>query len=433
VLNVNVGAATRWGLNALIMLSVSVALYLGRSIFVPLFMAVLLAAMLWPLVRWLHKHGPAFPGLCIRETFPFLRPCLWRLRLPWGVACLFSVGVLVVVVLLVAVGFSLSVSKFVLDVGNYDKQKTLYINFREKAVSLSPTPVSDEDLYFHKNPEESAVFKNIKSFFNPENETFRSLVRDYFWSSSDVFWQSILVMFVMLFLLVEGRMLTRHLAGIFGPSEGTRTKAVAALNDMANQIRSYLVWRTIINFAMAIFLGLFYHALGLSQAWTWALLTAVLWYVPYLGPILAGVPPTLDAFLTCDPWTAVGVLVLYTVVVVLEGYFIVPVVMGRSMELNATTVMLACLFWQLVWGVGGLFLAMPLMAAVKTVCSHVPDWQPWANLMGTREETPAAKSAPVIEAFEDTQLLSGAEMHAALAAAKAQGRERRSETGERVG
>jgi predicted PurR-regulated permease PerM len=227
-------------------------------------------------------------------------------------------------------------------------------------------------------------------------------------------------------------MLTRHLVGIFGPSEEARTKAVRALQDIANQIRSYLVWRTIINFGMAVVLGLLYTSQRLSQPWTWALLTAVLWYVPYIGPIVAGVPPVLDAFLSREPLTAVAILVVYTLFVIVEGYIIVPVLMGRSMELNATTVMLACLFWHLVWGVGGLFLAMPLMAAVKTICSHVPDWHPWANLMGTRDEPPP-KSSPVIEGFEDTQILSGAELQAHLAAAKAQGRERRSESGERVG
>ena len=52
----------------------------------------------------------------------------------------------------------------------------------------------------------------------------------------------------------------------------------------------------------------------------------------------------------------------YTIVVTVEGYLIVPLVMGRSMDLNATTVMIACLFWDLVWGIPGLFLAMPIMA-----------------------------------------------------------------------
>ncbi len=180
---------------------------------------------------------------------------------------------------------------------------------------------------------------------------------------------------------------------------------------------------------MGLFLGLLYQLLGLSQPWTWALLTAVLWYVPYIGPIIAGFPPVLDAFISCDnPWVPLGILVFYVLFVMLEGYFVVPVVMGRSMELNATTVMLACLFWELVWGVPGLFLAMPLMAAVRTICMHVPDWHPWANLMGTRENPPPPKHAPepeleaeaaVNDSFlEDTQVLTSAELKAQLASAR---------------
>jgi hypothetical protein len=115
---------------------------------------------------------------------------------------------------------------------------------------------------------------------------------------------------------------------------------------------------------------------------------------------------------------AVGLIVFYTVFVLLEGYLIVPVVMGRGMELNATTVMLACLFWEQVWGLSGLFLAMPLMAVVRTVCFHVPGWRPWANLMGTGEE-PAGEAAhpassPVIDFLDETQLIDAHEADGSL-------------------
>jgi AI-2 transport protein TqsA len=422
VINVNVSMATRWGLNALILLGVILALYLGKTIFIPTIMSVLLAAMLWPVVTWLNHSGVPVPGVAGRRLFPWLRPCIWRLRLPWGLACLCSVSGLVLGIVLLTAGFGLSLSKFVLDIGNSEKQKALYNDFRDKVVSMSPAPIGDDDVYFNKDPDQSQIFTTIQAFFSKDNETFRTLVKDYLWSSSDFLWQAILVMFVLLFLLIEGRMLTSHLVGIFGPGTDVRKRAVAALKDMATQIRSYLVWRTIINFAMALFLGILYQLLHLSQPWTWALLTAILWYIPYIGPIIGGFPPVLDAFISCDPWVAVGVLVFYVIFVILEGYFVVPVVMGRSMELNATTVMLACLFWQLVWGVAGLFLAMPLMAAVRTICMHVPDWHPWANLMGTREDPPPPKHEtgpdPIVnESFflEDTQVLTGAELQAHLA------------------
>src|SRR5262249_45173219 len=97
-----------------------------------------------------------------------------------------------------------------------------------------------------------------------------------------------------------------------------------------------------------------------------------------------------------SPWAALGVVVIFTLLVTLEGYLIVPVVMGRHMDLNATTVLLACLFWDLVWGTPGLFLAMPLMAAIKSICDHVPGWKPWANLMsaGEADAPPPVTGAP---------------------------------------
>jgi predicted PurR-regulated permease PerM len=428
VINLNVSTATRWGLNALILLSVVVALYLGRAIFIPAIMAVLLAAMLWPIVAWLNQCGIPLPGFVRRIGFPWVRPSLWRLKTPWGLACLGTVGGLVLCILLLTAGFGVSVSKFVLDIGSQDKQRDMYVQFRAKAQSMWPAPIPENDRYFNADPDHSEILTAIRSFFDLKKDSFVNMVASIGYSSTDLLWEVILILFVLLFLLIEGRMLSRHLVAIFGPSEKAKSRAVAALKDMANQIRSYLVWRTTINFAMGLILGVLYELLHLSQPWTWALLTAILWYVPYIGPIVAGFPPVLDAFISCDPWIAVGVLVFYILFVILEGYFIVPVVMGRSMELNATTVMLACLFWQLVWGVPGLFLAMPLMAAVRTICMHVPDWHPWANLMGTREDPPAPKHEPEPEAaaedgfFEDTQILTGAELQAQLKgrAAKAQ-------------
>src|SRR5262249_50420293 len=114
----------------------------------------------------------------------------------------------------------------------------------------------------------------------------------------------------------------------------------------------------------------------------------ILNYVPYLGPVVAALPPFVDALVTVSPVAALVVLFVYTAIIIIEGYLIVPLIMGRSMELNATTVMLACLVWGLVWRNLGLFLAMPLMAAIRAVCFHVPGWRPWANLMSTGEEEP---------------------------------------------
>jgi hypothetical protein len=54
--------------------------------------------------------------------------------------------------------------------------------------------------------------------------------------------------------------------------------------------------------------------------------------------------------------------------------------------------MLACLFWDLVWGVTGLFLAMPIMAGIKAILYHLPEFRAWANLMSAEDQPPAPPS-----------------------------------------
>lgn len=381
------GAAWRLGIGVLVLLAGVVLLRLGEDLLIPTVIAVLLASMLWPAAGWLHH----------------------RVRMPWGLACFTVIGLLVLMNLLVTLGFTLAVTRFVQDLPKpYDvgAQRKVYLDFRDR-IDKVVGPLAPDNDYLPEDPERSNVFQYVRQTMEGQYMTQLLLIIAKY--ANAWLWQWILIMFILLFLLLEGRMLSRRLVEIFGPSQEAQAKAIAALTEMAHQVRAYLIWRTIINFGLGLIIGLVYYLLGLRQAWTWALLTSVFCYVPYIGPILAGIPAVLDAFLSQapgqGPWCAVAVFVFYVAVVTIEGYLIVPVVMGRHMELNATTVMLACLFWELVWGLPGLFLAMPLMAAVKAICYHVPGWRPWANLMGTQESDPIpahVEAAPIDPALLDS-------------------------------
>lgn len=386
MVNLNLNNTTRIGLNLLALLGVVIAMRLGESVFVPLVISLLLAALVWPVVYGMHRY----------------------LRVPWTLSCFAVISGLVIFNLLITLGFGLAITRMLQNIPDLR-----YPWERERAYDLvrgrlERVMTLDEE-YLPKQAQDSKVFGYIEQTL--EKGTY---VAEVLWSitksSNSWLWQWVLVMFILLFLMLEGRMLGRRVAEIFGPSQEAQAKAVASLADIAKAVRTYLVWRTIVNFGLGLAIGAVYHwVFQLSQAWTWALLTAIACYVPYLGPIIAGIPPVLDAFVTTEPIFALAVLAFYVAVITLEGYILVPVVMGRTLELNATTVMLACLFWELVWGLPGLFLAMPLMAALKTVCYHVPGWRPWANLMSTTEaEEPADARTEVIRklpALDDTQVL----------------------------
>ncbi|MCE9530520.1 MAG: AI-2E family transporter [Planctomycetes bacterium] len=361
--------ATRVGLNTLGFLGLSVTLYLGKTVFIPLVIAAILSVILWPAAKWLHL----------------------RLKFPWAIACFTVIGGLILVNLGVFIGIAAAIPRIVQDLPNPNntaQQKDLYKKIRTQVQTISPGSV---DEVLPADPDQSSVFAYVKKTLEGDFITTELLSLGKL--GVTWLWQSVLIVFILLFLLLEGDMLAKQIRAIFGESSIMQGKVTSVLRQMAESVQAYLVWRTIVNCGLGLFLGVVYHLLGLRQPWTWALITALFCYVPYLGTILAGMPPVLDAFIYCSAWHALFVLVLYTAVVTFEGYIIVPVVMGRSMDLNATTVMISCLFWDLVWGMPGLFLAMPLMAGFRAVCMHVEGWEPWGKLMSTSRWVEATEEA----------------------------------------
>ena len=385
-MNLNLSSATRIGLNILALLGVAVALYLGHSIFIPVTFSAMLAVLLWPAASWLTR----------------------KFKFPWVLSCLSVILLLVFANLAVFAGFALAVPSIMQELPNpRDPQqlREIYGKARESVGSVAPGAV---DRVLPPDPDSSNVYNYTRQLLDGR------YVTDQIVGLSKVagawLMQSVIILFILLFLLLEGQFLSDRIKAIFGRNTLTQTNVANALVGMAEAVRSYLVWRTLVNIGLGLFLGLVYSLMGLRQPWTWALLTAVLCYVPYIGTMIAGVPPILDALIFLTPWHALVILIFYTIVVTIEGYLIVPLVMGRSMDLNATTVMIACLFWDLVWGIPGLFLAMPIMAGIRAVCLHTPGLRAWAYLMSTersikawqQEERLAALSAKLADADGDS-------------------------------
>ncbi len=395
IASINLGSAGRWGLNLLALLGIVLALRLGEALFVPTVIALLLAAMLWPAVTWMNA----------------------ALRFPWMLACLVVVTGLVLLNLLVTLGLFLAVPKLVQDIpssSDLEGQKRVYTKFRDQTTRLVPLEFVEEIL--PADADQSGVFQYVHQTLQG-NYILDALLKTGYYGMAWL-WQWVLILFILFFLLLEGPMLTERIVEIFGSGGEVHAKVGHVLGEMANQVRTFLVWRTIINFAIALLAGGVYQWFGLKQPWTWAILTAVLFYVPYLGPLAAGIPPLLDAFLSVSPLAALEILVFYLLVITLEGYVVVPVVMGRNMNLNATTVLLACLFWDLVWGLPGLFLAMPLMAGIKAVFVSVPALRPWGNLMGNSKAevyTPRKEVPQSTEVLDQTQVLTAEELQKAEA------------------
>ena len=377
-MNLNLTLATRVGLNLCAIFGISAALYMGGSIFIPVVFSVLLASVLYPFAKFMHE----------------------RMALPWFFACLTALLGLVVLHLVVIGAFAWAIPQTIKGLPQTEAEWAVQYNKVQSNMSLM-FPIRDDDPVLGRydptgsEAQHPKAIKLVKKQLTEEN--LSAALGKIALIGLEHLWQVILVLFITLFLLFEGQMLADKVKAIFGPSLESRGRVTVALAEMTEAIRTYLVWRTIVNLGLALVLGTVYWRLGLKHWYLWALLVAVLSYVPYVGTIAAGIPPIFDALLFVDPLTAFGIAIFYTFVVTFEGYIIVPWVMGRSMDLNATTVLLACLYWHQVWGIAGLFLAMPLMAALKAICMQVEGWQGWGHLMGSGPAVELRLESPEVE------------------------------------
>jgi len=207
--------------------------------------------------------------------------------------------------------------------------------------------------------------------------------------------QGIIIMVFVLFLLAESEMLSRKVIQFFARSSHDARSAEATLRSLNYQIRTFLVARTLINIGMGAVIALTLWIIKVKFAVALGVFAALTNFIPYVGQVVGGALPTL---VTLAQFESVGgallVAAIYTAVVVIEGYVVTPYVLGRSLDLNGTVILVACLFWGFLWGLIGLVLAMPITACMKLVFQSVPDLHRWAELMSRDWTSPPPLRVP---------------------------------------
>ena len=207
--------------------------------------------------------------------------------------------------------------------------------------------------------------------------------------------QGFIILILVLFLLAESEMLAPKVVRFFTPAPGEARAAQATLTTLTRQIRAYLLARTLINLGMGLIIAAALRAWGVNFPLALGMLAAVTNFIPYVGQVVGGAVTVLVALAQFESMgDALIVAAAFLAVVTVEGYVVTPYVMGRSLDLNGTTVLIACLFWGFLWGLVGLILAMPITVSMKLVFQHIPELHRWAELMSRDWQPPAPAVAP---------------------------------------
>jgi predicted PurR-regulated permease PerM len=194
---------------------------------------------------------------------------------------------------------------------------------------------------------------------------------------------ALIVMVVTIFILFQKEDLRDRLIRLMGSADLHRS--TVALNDGAQRLSRYFLSQFVVNcgFGAIIWGGLF--ALGVPSPALWGILAALLRFVPYVGTIVAAIGP-LGLAAAVDPGWSLIIWVgsLFLVVEPIIGYVVEPLLYGRSTGLSPVSVVIAALFWTWIWGPIGLVLSMPLTLMLVVLGRHVPAFEFFDIMLGDR-------------------------------------------------
>jgi predicted PurR-regulated permease PerM len=320
--------------------------YIGRDVFVPIMFGILVVYVILGVAR-LIQGIPAFGH-----------------RLPRPVVLTLSVFIIAFGLGLVVYTILASKDSVIAQAPRY--QESLLAAVQQVAVWL----------HFESEPTWTTLRRDLLA-----QGSLQRLAGSALSSVSSLFATVIVVGLYALFLLFErGRLETKINAIARSSAHAQRIKQVIA--DINARVGTYLALKTLLGVLLGALSWAIMHWMGLEFAPFWAVLIALLNYVPYIGSVLSVLLPGAMAMAQFGDVDHVVPIVLWlTVAQFVIGNFLDPYIMGSSLNLSPFAILVSLATWVALWGVPGGFLAVPITTMLTIICSEFPATRPVAVLL----------------------------------------------------
>ena len=318
---------------------IAAALSQARTVFEPLALALFIIAIVWPLQHWLQVQMPKLLAL--------------------GVTIIVTVSVCLAFASLVVWGFGRVSRSLVTDVARY---QALY----DSVVAwLDDHGVSVAGLW--------AEHFNVGWLLRVSQ-----LVTGHL-NTTLAFWLITLLYVVLGLLEVDDMRLkveTMH------NREAARVLLHGSAASAA-KFRKYMLVRTQMSAITGLLVGAFAWIAGLQFPIEWGVIAFALNYIPFIGPFIATVFPTLLAMMQFHSWQAVlSVFICLNLIQFVIGSYVEPRVSGNLLAISPLVVLFATFLWTYLWGLFGTFIGVPIALAIITFCDQHPSSRWLADFLG---------------------------------------------------
>lgn len=214
--------------------------------------------------------------------------------------------------------------------------------------------------------------KAIQDLLDAFSTQLQSLMLGLAASLSTLLSYGVLILIFVFFLLIGN-----------GASPQHRPQIV---NEVEDQVRRYLVMKTVISFFTGFAFGGVLWLFGVPLAVVFGFLAFLLNFIPNIGPLMANLLPVPFLILNSQMSTTAAIvcLILISAIQFVSGNVIETRLMGKSFDVSPVVLLVALMFFGLVWGIVGMFLATPIVSIIKIVLSQSPETRPGAELLAGR-------------------------------------------------
>ncbi|QDS90756.1 AI-2 transport protein TqsA [Rosistilla ulvae] len=344
--------------------------YYARSMIVPIVTAVVLYLVLRPLVRHAQRLG--------------VPPALGAIGTMVGLLVLLSLGTFLV--LQPAKETIAEAPRHVAVV----KEKLSTITDKLKAVDRAAEDLTEpsDEAVAEEMEEEKPVPVEIKQPNWTNNLSYLS-------GTGNVVSFLTICGAMLYFLLATGDNLLRSIVRAL-PNMTARRRLVEVLQNVQEGLGSYLAQVTTINACLGLSVGIALWILGMPSPVLWGVMAFAFNFIPLVGAIAGACIIFVVALVNFEPtYYAFVVTGTFLALTSLEGQFLTPAILGRSMSMSPVLVFVSIVVWGWMWGVVGVFLSVPILIAARMTCESYDGLAPLATILGAADPAPATTSATV--------------------------------------
>ncbi|KAA5541639.1 AI-2E family transporter [Adhaeribacter rhizoryzae] len=325
-------------------------LYLGRLFLIPVAVAIFFAMLLYPLAKKLQHYG-----------------------LKKSTAAMAAILLLLVVLALVSLVVYNRIEYLRTDLPEME------LKIKEKTARLQWLLYETTDISEY---EQNAILEQKKpDIFKAIGKALKNFLIDSLYL--------LLVIFIILtytfFMLVYRHRIRNFFIKVNWFHDYKESKQV--LFRITRIVHDYLKGTFTVISILAVVYALGFWAIGLEHAILFALITALLRVIPYFGSFLGIALPIVFAFLLKDSlWYPVVILLFFMVTQLLEANLLTPYITGSRVKLNPLATIMVILLGNLIWGVPGMILFVPLFAILKVIFDEIPQLHPYGYILGNEKE-----------------------------------------------